>query len=347
MTTKSAHVLICGLLLATGSTSVAAEDQKPLAAGREPTDERYLAEVMRHLYRWYLDENDMVAAIKRGHFLFWVREVKPRLDPGDRSRFVEIILPDLGVYVKAKRADYKIPELAIEVRSTTFRITDVVRGARQVRRPADAVEVKAQYKPMRDHLSRTRHRLQPPTDGLLERLRKAARKNTLKYLNDQSRKPLTTPQTIHLGPVSPVANETGVFWEEGRVLYRFSSDIDLANPAFWKHEKLGVDLFSIAEQVVVSLDEVAGSNAYLTRDQVGRVLFNCLVFGRRVTLTDVDKGPISTGDTAIGTIAPRRLQRAEQNRGVGCHGFRWERPSAKSAAGLGERSSMDAWRNTL
>ena len=306
MTTKLPHsLLVGGLLLAAGSVLAVAEDQKSLAAGREPTDERYLSEVMRHLYRWYLDETDVVSTIKRGHFLLWVREVEPRLDPGDKSRFVEIILPDMGVRVKAKRADYKIPELGIQVRSKTFKITDVVRGKPQTQRPADAVEVKAEYKAMRDRLSRTRNRIQPPGDELLQRLRVAVREHSLKYLADRNRKLPTTPQTINLGPISPVANETWVLWEEGRVLYRFSSDIDLANPAFWKHEKLGVDLFSIDEQVVVSLDEVAGSNAYLTRDQVGRVLFNCLVFGRRLTLTDVEKGPASTGGTSIYTKTTR------------------------------------------
>jgi hypothetical protein len=35
---------------------------------------------------------------------------------------------------------------------------------------------------------------------------------------------------------------------------------------------------------VVSLDEVAGSNAFMTRDQAGRILFNCMVLGRRLEL---------------------------------------------------------------
>ena len=292
-------LLIGGVLLVAGPAPAATEVQEPIAIGLEPTDERYLSEVMRHLYRWYLDEKDVLPAIKRGHFLFWVRETRPRLDPGDKSRFVEIALPDMGIRLKAKRADYKIPKLGIDVRSKTFKITDVLRGQPQTKRPADAVEVKAGYKAMRDRLSRTRNTLQPPDKELLKRLRVAAREQSLKYLADRNRKLPTTPQTIHLGPISRVANETWVLWEEGLVLYRFSSDIDLADPAFWKHEKLGVDLFSIDEQVVVSLDEVAGSNAYLTRDQVGRVLFNCLVFGRKETLTDVEKGPPARSGSSI------------------------------------------------
>jgi hypothetical protein len=52
---------------------------------------------------------------------------------------------------------------------------------------------------------------------------------------------------------------------------------------------MAVKLYDIDEQVVVSLDEVAGSNAYMTRDQVGRVLFNCIVLGKRVVLEPLQR----------------------------------------------------------
>ena len=47
-------------------------------------------------------------------------------------------------------------------------------------------------------------------------------------------------------------------------------------------------MYNIDEQTVVSLDEVAGSNAYMTRDQVGRALFNCIVLGRRLEFEPLD-----------------------------------------------------------
>ncbi len=46
-------------------------------------------------------------------------------------------------------------------------------------------------------------------------------------------------------------------------------------------------IYDIDEQVVVSLQEVPGSNAYLTRDQVGRALYNCMILGKRVILEPV------------------------------------------------------------
>ncbi len=98
---------------------------------------------------------------------------------------------------------------------------------------------------------------------------------------------------MHFAPLSRIANEAWVFWENGRLLIRFASDIDLAHPAVWQHEELAVDLYDLDEQVVVSLEEVAGSNAYLTRDQAGRALYNCVILGRRVVLQpgDVSEAP--------------------------------------------------------
>ena len=55
-----------------------------------------------------------------------------------------------------------------------------------------------------------------------------------------------------------------------------------------EHDELAVRIFDIDEQVVVSLDEVPGSNAYLTRDQVGRVLYNCMVYGKSLTAEQRD-----------------------------------------------------------
>jgi hypothetical protein len=69
----------------------------------------------------------------------------------------------------------------------------------------------------------------------------------------------------------------------------------LTNPAVWEHETLAVKLFSLDQKVVVSLDEVAGSNAFMTRDEAGRALFNCIVLGRRVSLQPPANAPAQRG----------------------------------------------------
>lgn len=263
------------------------------------TTEPYLAEVARYLYRWHLDENDVTPEVHRGEFVFWIRSIERELDAGDRSRFVEITLPRVGVQVLVKKADYEIPELDLQVRNERYMITHVGRTAKiDTPPPAGVVEVRLDYVTMRDHLFRTRSLLRPPDDELLGQMRQAAREETRKYLAARGDPAPDDTNVIHLAPISPVVNEAWAFWENGRLLFRFHADVDLNEPALWDHRQLAVQLYDLDEQVVVSLDEVAGSNAYVTRDMVGRVLYNCVVLGRRVVLeADAESDATTVGVT--------------------------------------------------
>jgi hypothetical protein len=253
----------------------------------------YLCDVTRHLYRWYLDERDVEALAASGDVVFRVRALQPPMDADDRSRFGEINLPQLGLRVKVKRADYTIPELAAVVKSDTYKIVSVARVPGEELAPPDSTEVRFDYAALRDELYRTRRDASFPEGDLLERLRGATRQALLKDAAQHGSAAPAGPQVVWLAPLSPVANETWVFWESGRRLIRFASDIDLANPAAWAHEELAVRPYDIDTQVVVSLDEVPGSNAYLTRSQVGRALLNCIVLGRRLELQPPADAPAS------------------------------------------------------
>ena len=57
--------------------------------------------------------------------------------------------------------------------------------------------------------------------------------------------------------------------------------MDLANPHYWKDASVRVAMFKLEEDVITSLHEIPGSNAYVTKDWVGRVLYNCIVLGRK------------------------------------------------------------------
>ncbi|MFH0878175.1 MAG: hypothetical protein V2A34_00540 [Lentisphaerota bacterium] len=272
-------------------------DVKAAEAPPELKSEPYLFEVMRHLYRWYMDEKDVESSYGKENYTVWVRALDPVLDPGDRSRLGEIVLPALGICVTVKKADYSIPEMNFTVSNNTFKITHVARS-----HPADEAEyekVSINYARMEEYLLRTRSQAEFPDDALMNRLRLAVveelRKNEMK--NPRPKEP--GEQVSHISPLSPVANEIWVFWETGRLLIHFSSDIDLANPAVWEHEGLTVRLYDVDDQVVVSLDEVSGSNAYMTRDQAGRALLNCVVLGKRLALVPVDP---STNGVPAGRI---------------------------------------------
>jgi len=250
----------------------------------------FLYEVMRHLYRWYMDERDLEQDFESDDVIFWVRSINVHLDEGDRSRMAKVLLPQFGINVTMKKADYTIEELDIIVSNDTYKITNVGRVPVPEEKPPEYKEIRTDYVTMRDYLFEIRGKAEFPDDALLERMRQAVREELQKDMEEERQQPSEEKHIVHLAPLSPVANEAWVFWENGRMLIRFASDIDLAHPGVWDHQELAVQLYDIDEQVVVSLDEVAGSNAYMTRDQVGRVLFNCIVLGRRLKM-DTDRSP--------------------------------------------------------
>lgn len=251
-------------------------------ASPELLQKPYLYEVVRHLYRWYLGESDVLRIPGRSTFDFWVRDVPATLDEGDRSRFAEIMVPTFGMVVTVKRPDYQIPEIGVTVTGTVYKIVNVQRESLPRHAPRGYAVVSVDYREMEDYLFKTRAQVEYPTPELREKIRLAV----LREIQDQD---LTfspdirqREQIVYLAPLSPVANESWVYWENGRCLIRFASDIDLANPAVWAHSELTARLYDLERQVVVSLDESAGSNAFLTRDEAGRNLFNCVVRGMRV-----------------------------------------------------------------
>ena len=252
-----------------------AEVSGPPAEVMEPS---YLAEVTQHLYRWYMDEADVEREAGAEDLVFWVRRLEMGRDEGDRSEWAEIVLPQMGIGVKVKKADYAIEERGIEVKSAGFRIVNVWREAAPAEPPPGAVEVKVDYPWMKKYLFEKRAEVRFPDEAMFERLRVAVR--DYYHLDPADTRP--RERVIHVAPLSPVANELWVFLETRKILIRFASDIDLENPAMWEHQALGIRTYDILKQTVVSMNEAPGSNEFLTRDQVGRALFNCVVLGRRI-----------------------------------------------------------------
>jgi hypothetical protein len=254
-----------------------------VAVPAELVQSNYLYEVTRHLYRWYLDEAEVERVLQAKQFVFWVRRLDAKLDPGDQSQFGEIVLPQLGISVKVKKADYFIEELQTAVKSRTFKITQVARVEIPATAPGNCTVVTVEMKEMLDYLFRTRNQRDYPDAALLERMRQALRQELIKS-GAFPTNAVPAEQVVYLSPLSPVANEIWAYWETGRKLLHFASDIDLSNPSVWQHETMMVRAFDLDQQVVLTHDEAPGSNRFLTRHQVGRALFNCVVLGQRVVV---------------------------------------------------------------
>jgi hypothetical protein len=245
-----------------------------------------LSEVMRHLYRWYLDENDVERVANRPELVFWVRRVKTKLDPGDQSVFAEICLPQLDTTISLKKSDYAVEETKTAVKSRNFRIKNVARGPLPASPPPDCQVVRVPMQEMKDYLFRTRNQPDYPNAALLERMRLELRKELEKEkANLGLTNAPTGEQTVYLAPLSPVGNDAWVYWENQKLLIRFASDIDLSNPDVWEHETMRIQVYDTYRQMVISLEEAAASNRFMTRNQIGRALYNCIVLGQRVAIT--------------------------------------------------------------
>jgi hypothetical protein len=249
----------------------------------EVVDRPLLMEVTTYLYRWVLDEKDVEPVIEEGELVYWLRELSPELDEGDASRMLEVWMPQFSLQITLRKADYRIPEMNLAVKNNQFKITNVLRG-----NPPAASEgfivIRIPYAEVEAYAFERRAHAVFPEGAFLEALRETARNQLIAEYKERGEVPPSGSQQVFFAPLSPVANDLWIFWETGGKLLRFSSDLDLEDPALWKKEGLTLRSFDLRKQTVVHLNEVKGSNAYMTRDQVGRYLFNCIVLGKKVLL---------------------------------------------------------------
>ena len=244
----------------------------------------YLHEVVRYLYRWQLDESEVEHLLGQKRFIFWVRSIEIALDPGDHSQFAEILLPQLDVSVLVKKADYTVEESGVAVKAENFKIARITRGLVPKREPKDCEVVSVDTQEMCDYLFRTRYNHDYPDAALLAHFREAIHAQAVKEGIVDEDAPVRGEEIVHVAPLSPVANESWIFWEAGRRLLYITSDVDLKNPALWSHQQVSVRIFDLDDQVVVSHEEAPGSNRFLTRYQVSRAMFNCIVLGQRMVV---------------------------------------------------------------
>ena len=245
----------------------------------------YIYEVVRHLYLWYLDEVDVENATVNPNLVLKMFALDTKLDSGDKSEYAEVLIPVFKIAVKLKKSDYRIDELSIDVKSRGFQIVNVSRVPNDYEIPENAATVEIDIKEMREYLFKLRNFAEFPNTEMFERIRKALRDEiemTEKIEANLPASAKTGDQIVHLAALSPVVNEVWVFWENGRMLFRCASDIDLANQKLWENAPLTFRIYDVYNQMVVSPGEAAGDNSFLTRDQIGRVLYNCIVLGKRL-----------------------------------------------------------------
>ncbi len=244
-------------------------------------------EVMRYLYRWHLDESTFWTNGTPEKVEVWLRPIAHEHDSDDASRYAEMLIPTVHLLVKLKQADYPIAELDVRVHNAGYRIIQVERYDKSpVSRSHYEVRV-YDFAKVAAHLWASRHDLAYPDESVRQRLGSALKEhiNAERKAAGIAAPERTEPQAFYVAPLSPVSNDLWVFWENDRKLIKFSSDADYTSDAFWVVQPLGISVYDLQEDVVVSLAEAPRSDRLITRGYAGRALFNCVVLGQKVVLS--------------------------------------------------------------
>lgn len=256
-------------------------------------DREYAYEIFRHLYRWYLDADQLMDArgpITDYEIEVWVRRLETESDPEDRSLYMEMLIPSLKTEIILKKADYSIPETGESVQNKDYRIALIDRYETPPGPEEDYLKITFPGREVFDHLYETRNQKVFPDSATRHRLGAAVRAR----MTSEDLDLIEGDQVIYVAPLSPVTNDIWVFWESQRKIIKFTSDADYDSEYFWKHHKVGFDILDLDTDIVISHTEKPGSNAYVTKDVVGRILFNCIVLGER-TVVSADRVKIDPG----------------------------------------------------
>jgi hypothetical protein len=178
-----------------------------------------------------------------------------------------------------------IEEINKPVKSNGFKVVNVEKTGNETYDKNGITTISVSIKEIREYLFKTRFQSDFPDGALFKRAREALRKEfDMEKMKKAQNEAGIDENVIYFAPISPVSNEIWIYWETQKLMLKFSSDIDIKNPLVWENEKLFVHTYDLLTQTVVSLAETNGSNRYMTRNQIGRVLFNCMVFGQRVAI---------------------------------------------------------------
>lgn len=237
-------------------------------------------QLAHYLYRWQLDENDFDPEHRNREFEreLWLRRLTVPTDPQDRSQFLEVAFPSIGICVVMKKADYRIDELGLDLKGGGYRVVRVSRehfGAAEARR---FLRYGLDTRKLYDRLFQERHHAVFPDERLVARMKAAVLRESAGLLRSSDGQ---QERTVYVAPVHTIANEVWIYWEEEKLLFHFASDQDLHGNPEGLDDTLGVAIYDAVDQTIVSYEEKPGDNRYLTRDQVGRALYNCIVLGKK------------------------------------------------------------------
>ncbi len=274
----------CGAVLLTACSApgpaAAPKDVASLDVDHPMRSEQHLFEVLYHAFLWHYDRSYLLTDQRKGDLEIWFRPVLRELDPGDNSKFAELWIPDIHMLIDLKRSDYRIEELGLAVKDDHFKVRRVVREDAP---PAPIANYQLHAIPharVREWITANLRTAGPLAPTLAKRLRETLMDFDLGRAPD-----LTVTHVFHLAPTSPASDDLWVFHENKKQLLLFSSDMDLSNEAYWESTPITLKVFRLDPEVILSPDGGAAGTATLSKDFVGRALFNCVVLGERIAVS--------------------------------------------------------------
>jgi hypothetical protein len=271
----------CVLLTACRTTSpTAPKNVESLDIDNPMRSEQHLFEILYHAFLWHYDRSYLLTDQRQGDLEIYFRPVTRELDPGDQSHFAELWIPDIHMVIDLKRSNYRIEELGLAVKDDHFKIRRVVRENAPPAPLSSYQHYAIPHARVREWITANLRTAGPLAPTLAKRLRET-------LLNfDSGREPdLTVTHVFHLAPISPASDDLWVFHENSKQLLLFSSDMDLSNEANWESTPITLKVYSLAPEVILATDGGGASSTTLSKDFVGRALFNCVVLGERIAVS--------------------------------------------------------------
>ncbi len=203
----------------------------------------------------------------------------------NKSTRYELIIPDLNLGIDLVKANYKIQELDLQITNSSFKVVAVNPDfSEPVTNKEFKVRILSEANVMKQ-LFQSRYR-----PAVLSGYVKTNIYNSLVKLSKlELGHPLKKEHIFYVGPISDYSNDIWIFWEAERKLVKFSSASDYTSKAYWQLLPIFVKIYDLDSDVVVSLSEVSGSNAYITKSFAGRIMFNCIVDGKKIIIKEENK----------------------------------------------------------
>ena len=268
-----------GCLLASAQSIVA--PTPPATVEHDPAhpaeSRENLLDIIHHLYLWYHDQSFFEPDSEIDEITVFFRTITRQLDADDHSQFAEIYFPEIELLVELKRSDYYLSEVDLRVQDKFFKIRRVERVRHLPAALKNHRQTTVNLGELRNWLAARAHRAPPLDDLMRERIRESLLDHQREEIKDAS-----VAHVFYVSPFSAVSNEIWVLHQNTNHLLHFSADMDLSDPQRWNQFHLRLRIHSLDPS----------GRAELSKDFIGRALFNCVVLGNRIDVSPEQIQPL-------------------------------------------------------